>query len=222
MTVPLSPSSLEAMPPRELFNHYGRIVSAADRAFQGMAKDYHEELQCKPHCCDCCFALFGLFLIEAIQIRRHFEGLDIRQRREALIRGEQAERALLEFQNRLRDHKDDAERIFYEVGKERIRCPLLNDFDECILYSSRPITCRVYGIPTAIRGKARVCGKAAFNRGKYYPSFNLDQVNKQLYLISKAILNKIDGADPEKASLLISMPRAIKGPVEDLIGECFQ
>jgi hypothetical protein len=109
----------------------------------------------------------------------------------------------------------------YTLARERIRCPLLDDQDECILYHRRPITCRVYGIPTKIQGKVRVCGKAGFKEGETYPVFDLDGAYQDLFVLSKELLDEagIDNAD--KASLLISMSKAIRTPLDDLIKEDF-
>ncbi|MBW1730467.1 MAG: YkgJ family cysteine cluster protein [Deltaproteobacteria bacterium] len=209
------------LPTGKLFELYEDLVNRADKAFERIARDYPEEMGCRLGCSECCYALFGLFFIEAVYIRRHFEGLDDVQRQEALLRGQDTEHSILRLQDKLRGLKDDTEQIARQVGKERIKCPLLDDNDKCILYPWRPITCRVYGIPTIVRGKARVCSRSAFGSGKYYPTFDLDKTNKELYLLSKAMLMKINGANPDKASLLISMPKVIKTPVEGLISECF-
>ena len=40
-----------------------------------------------------------------------------------------------------------------EAARIKCRCPLLGDDDRCLLYQARPITCRLYGVPTAIAGQ---------------------------------------------------------------------
>jgi hypothetical protein len=105
------------------------------------------------------------------------------------------------------------------LSKERVRCPLLNQKEECIIYPHRPITCRVYGIPTAIQGQARVCGKAAFEKGESYPTFDLDACYKELYRLSKELLVQMGQSDMEKASLLISVSKVLKTPLEEIINE---
>jgi hypothetical protein len=75
----------------------------------------------------------------------------------------------------------------------------------------------VYGIPTAIQGKAHVCGKAGFKSGKTYPIFDLDRAYQELYLLSGELLKEAGRSDPEKASLLISVSRVIKTPPAKLV-----
>jgi Fe-S-cluster containining protein len=67
-----------------------------------------------------------------------------------------------------RDFKEgkDETAIFEKMAEERVRCPMLNDSDQCDIYEFRPITCRLYGIPTAIGGKGHTCGLSGFAKGK--------------------------------------------------------
>ena len=105
----------------------------------------------------------------------------------------------------------------YIMSRERIPCPLLNEQQECILYLHRPITCRVYGIPTKVQGKARVCWKADFKKEERYPVFDLDGAYRELYVLSTELLKGVGEDNPEKASLLISVSKAITTNLEDLL-----
>jgi hypothetical protein len=79
----------------------------------------------------------------------------------------------------------------------------------------------VYGIPTKIQGKAHVCGKTGFKSGEYYPAFDLDEIYRDLYNLSKELLGSGGKDDLERASLLISVSKAIKTPMEGLINKSF-
>jgi Fe-S-cluster containining protein len=204
-----------------LLERYERLATRADQAFQKMLQDYPECIKCKPHCSDCCHALFGLFLIEAVYIKRHFEELERKKRRAALLGGNKADRDLKKLEKKMHKSGGASEMGTESLAKERIRCPLLDDQKECILYPYRPITCRVYGIPTSIQGKARVCGKAGFKKGESYPAFDLDGAYKKLYSLSKELLKGVGRRDFEKALLLISVSKAIRTPRNDLINESF-
>jgi hypothetical protein len=72
-----------------------------------------------------------------------------------------------------------------------------------------------------IQGKAHACGNAGFKDGESYPSFNLDEVQRELYLLSRELLDRAGRKDLERASLLISVSKAIKTPFKDLINEDF-
>jgi hypothetical protein len=121
------------------------------------------------------------------------------------------------MQVRLERAEADPESAVEILATERIRCPLLDENRDCSLYPFRPITCRVYGIPTKVQGQARVCGLAGFEKGKAYPVYDLDALYRDLHDLSKALLEKAGSADPEKADLLFSVSKALTTPLEELI-----
>ncbi len=200
----------------DLFQTYELLVDKAEAAFQEMQKEHGSCITCEAHCSDCCHAVFGLFLIEAGYLKEHFDKLTDEEKKAALVRCEQAERSLERLQNMLRAHEDDPQMQAYIMSRERIPCPLLKEDQECALYLHRPITCRVYGIPTKVQGKARVCWKSEFKKDERYPVFDLDLVQRELYFLSTELL-KVAGEDTEKASLLISVSKAITTPLQDLL-----
>jgi len=200
----------------DLFQSYEGVADRAETAFQEMQKAHGACIKCEPHCSDCCHAVFGLFLIEAGYLKEHFDKLTEEEKRAALSRCEQAEKSLERLQNMLREHEGDPQMQAYIMSRERIPCPLLNEEQECILYMHRPITCRVYGIPTKVQGKARVCWKADFKKDERYPVFDLDGVYRELYFLSTELL-KGAGEDTGKASLLISVSKAITTSLNDLL-----
>lgn len=142
------------------------------------------------------------------------------EKADALKRGLAAEKDLKTLERTLREFKDDPRMSAYAMAKTRIRCPLLGDDDACILYPYRPITCRVYGIPTMVQGIPRICGTSGFKKDQAYPFFNMNAVQKELFQLSKDLLEnaKKDAAE-ERASLLISIPKILKTTVEDLVNE---
>ena len=200
-----------------LFEPYDTLVSKADQAFQRMAGEFSECIKCEPHCADCCQAVFGLFMIEAVFLKRDFDRLDEEEREAALKRGHEAAMAIEKLEGTLKEFENDPQMMAYSMARTRIRCPLLNDDNECILYPYRPITCRVYGIPTMIQGVPRVCGETGFKKDESYPTFNLGGVHKELYQLSIQLLENAGGKDPERASLLFSVSKVIKTPIEELI-----
>jgi Fe-S-cluster containining protein len=200
----------------DLFQTYELLVDKAEAAFQEMQKEHGSCIKCEAHCSDCCHAVFGLFLIEAGNLKEHFDKLTDEEKKAALVRCEQAEKSLERLQNMLREHEGDPQMQAYIMSRERIPCPLLKEDQECALYLHRPITCRVYGIPTKVQGKARVCWKSEFKKDERYPVFDLDGAYRELYFLSTELL-KGAGEDTEKASLLISVSKAITTPLKDLL-----
>lgn len=205
----------------QLFRSYELLVDRADTFFCRMGKEHPTCITCTRRCFDCCHAVFGLFLIEAAYIQHFFNLLETAERQAAMLRCNDAEHALKRLEARLREHEDDPQMQAYTLARERVRCPLLHERGDCILYPHRPITCRVYGVPTRIQGNARVCGKAAFKKGESYPLYDLDGAFRDLYNLSEHLLSNSEEGDTEKASLLISVSKALTTPLDNLIHEIF-
>jgi Fe-S-cluster containining protein len=148
--------------------------------------------------------------------------LDRTVRQEVILRADKADKDLKKIEEKLQAYDDDPQMKSYALSKERLRCPLLDVNQACTLYPFRPITCRVYGIPTAIQGKARVCGRAGFKKGESYPTFDLDGAYRALYQLSKDLVAKAGLNNMEQASLLLSVSKAIKTPLKDLMQDSFE
>ncbi|MBF7081473.1 YkgJ family cysteine cluster protein [Desulfallas sp. Bu1-1] len=200
----------------DIIQEYEQLAAKADRAFREMQRQYGKCVKCHEQCSDCCNAVFGLFLVESLYLSRHFNALDEESRRIILARADQADRDLLEMQKRLEQLGDDPQKLSEAIGRERVRCPLLSEEHKCSLYPYRPVTCRVYGIPTVINGKIHACWKAGFEKGKAYPAFDLDGIYKELYRLSKKILERAGQTDLDRASLLVSVSKSIKTPPDNL------
>ena len=205
------------------FHNYELLVDKAEAAFHNVMEKHGDCVKCELHCSDCCNAVFGVFLIEALYIREHFEHIKEEQKLGVIERAIKTDKAIEDLQKKLKTFEDDPGMQAYTLARERVKCPLLDDNDECVLYQKRPITCRVYGIPTKIHGKTHACGKATFKNGETYPIVDLDGVYRDMYILSKDILEeaKVVCKDEDKASLLISISKVIQTPVDDLIKEDF-
>lgn len=201
------------------YHNYELLVDKAETSFHSVKEKHGDSVKCKLHCSDCCNAVFGVFLIEALYIRESFEKIKEEQKVTIIERAKKADKLIDDLHKKLMNFEDDPEMQVYTIALERVRCPLLDDNNECILYHRRPITCRVYGIPTKIHGNTHICGKAGFQKEKSYPVFDLDRIFRDMYILSKDLLEdaKVESQDKDKASLLISISKAIQTPVKVLI-----
>ncbi|MGB9441174.1 MAG: YkgJ family cysteine cluster protein, partial [Desulfobacterales bacterium] len=150
------------------FNKYEALVAQADGAFERVKNAYSDCVKCEEKCADCCFALFDLTLIEALYIHHKFnEQYQGSDKVELLEKSNRADRQIYKIKRKayaeLQAGKNEGE-ILAAMALERIRCPLLNEKELCALYEYRPITCRFYGIPTAIGGAGHTCGKSGFKQ----------------------------------------------------------
>lgn len=201
---------------KELFQEYEELVAGADQAFLEMSKKFGAEIKCETGCSDCCHSVFGLFLIESAYLNYHFNRMDRRARRETISRGDKSDRELAEVQKKLRAYDHDLEMKARAMAGERVRCPLLGDDDKCVLYPFRPVTCRVYGIPTIIGGMVRACWKGGYEKDKAYPAFDLDGVYRKLYRLSQKLLEEAGQQDMDRASLLVSVSESVRTPPVNL------
>ncbi len=197
------------------FKKYEELLKAADAVFEKVRTQYPDSVKCNEGCSDCCHALFDLTLIEALYINHQFnkayEGREEEKKEiveRANVADRQAYRIKKEAYKALESGVPEAE-ILAEMAKKRTRCPLLNAQELCSLYDYRPITCRFYGIPTAIGGKGHTCGKSAFTPGEQYPTVNLDVVQSRLYQISDALVRAMKTRYGKMSEMLVPLSMAL-------------
>jgi Fe-S-cluster containining protein len=205
-----------------LFLQYTEISRKADILFKTIQEKYPASVKCRVHCCDCCHAIFGVFPIEAAHVNYHFNRLERKARRDALRRAEKAEADMLKVKDRLKVFEEDPKMKVFGLGKQRVRCPLLQDSEECVLYENRPIICRVYGVPYTLRkGKKElsyVCGISNFEEKASYPAVKLDNIYQQLVKLSTDMMTEAGYLNPAaKANLMLPLARILRMPFEEII-----
>jgi len=195
------------------FQRYEALVSKADEAFERVKQAHAECVKCEEKCADCCHALFDLTLIEAFYINHKFnEKMKGSKKAGLLEKANQADRRVHRLKrrayNELQAGKSEDE-ILADLARERLRCPLLNEAELCDLYDNRPLTCRFYGIPTAIGGEGHTCGKSGFQKGERYPTVNLDAVNSQLQKISAELIRDLKSRYVKLSDMLVPLSMAL-------------
>jgi Fe-S-cluster containining protein len=195
------------------FKRYEALRQLADQTFDKVSREYPQNVKCKSGCADCCHALFDLTLIEALYINHKFNEKYQGPEREALLeKANRLDRRMTKIKRRagqdLQAGKPEQE-ILAELASVRVPCPLLNDEDLCELYEFRPITCRFYGIPTAIGGAGRTCGLSGFEPGRSYPTVNLDRVHQQLQQITSELVRDMGSKYIKLSDLLIPLSMAM-------------
>ena len=101
------------------------------------------------------------------------------------------------------------EKIMEDAARIKSRCPLLGDDDRCVLYDARPITCRVYGVPTAIGGRGHVWGLAAFEKGSAYPTVFMDKMYERLDSLSRDIQQTVGSRFTELHEVYVPLSMAL-------------
>ena len=195
------------------FEKYEALVEKATAAFDRVKASHGECVKCVEKCADCCFALFDLTLIEALYIHDKFNKKFKGSVKIALVeKANRADRGIYKIKRKafkeLASGRNEGE-LLAEMALERVRCPLLSEEDLCELYEYRPLTCRFYGIPTAIGGAGHTCGKSGFKQGEQYPTVNLDAVHGQLQQISAELLRDIKSRNVKLVDLLVPLSSAM-------------
>lgn len=198
---------------KKFFERYEELRKQADEVFDRVKEKFPDCVKCRLECSDCCHALFDLTLIEALYINHHFNNLLPDDRKRELIEiANKADRKIYKLKRKaykaFEAGKPETE-ILEELSKERVTCPLLAEDNSCILYDYRPITCRLYGVPTSIGGRGYTCGLSEFKPGKSYPTVNVDIVQSKLYEISKELIQEIKSKYVRMGEILVPLSMAI-------------
>jgi len=195
------------------FNQYETLVKTVDGIFEQVQEEYSGCVTCKIGCADCCHALFDLTLIEALYLSHHFNRTFSGPEKDNLLEiANRIDRSIYQIKRRAHQalKRGAAENdVLIRVAEERIRCPLLSDSNRCHLYAFRPITCRLYGIPTSIRGAGHTCGFSGFNKGTAYPTVNLDGIHRKLFEISTSLVKELHSLHLKMADMLIPVSMAL-------------
>ncbi|MDA8140123.1 MAG: YkgJ family cysteine cluster protein [Desulfobacteraceae bacterium] len=198
---------------KPFFEQYEALVKLVDEAFAKVKARFPEQVCCKVTCSDCCHALFDLSLVEAMYIKTKIDGMFTGAALEALQeRANEADRKIYRIKRQAYQEREggkDETAILEEMAKQRVRCPALDETDCCAIYPIRPITCRIYGVPTEIGGRAHTCGMSGFRAGDAYPTMKLDVVHKRLYEICFALAQSINTRYPSLADMMVPLSMAI-------------
>ena len=195
------------------FVKYEALVHIVDGVFERVKKEFPKEVFCREKCSDCCYAIFDLTLIEALYLKHKFlETFSGKTKNDIIEIADKTDRALVKLKReaykQVKNGIDQLE-IVGQMSQERVRCPLLGADNLCALYEHRPITCRVYGIPTSTSGVSHICGRTNFIQGQPYPTLNMDKIYSQLQLLSAELIRDINSENIKMHEMLIPVSMAL-------------
>lgn len=198
---------------KEHFVKYEALVQMVDAVFNRVKNEYPDEVFCREKCSDCCYAIFDMTLIEALYIKDRFlKQFSGKSKNDIMEIADKTDRALVRMKReafkKVKDGEDQLE-VIAKMSQERVRCPLLGADNLCVMYEHRPITCRIYGIPTSTAGASHICGRTNFVQGKAYPTLNMDKIYTQLQLLSAELVKSINSEKIKMHEMLIPVSMAI-------------
>ncbi|MFZ5812018.1 MAG: YkgJ family cysteine cluster protein [Thermodesulfobacteriota bacterium] len=196
------------------FEKYRSLLAEVDALFARVRQACPEAVTCAEGCSDCCHALFDISLIEALYLNSVFNERFPKgpQREMILDLADQADRIHYKLKRKAVKAGEkgvSTEDILADLAKERIRCPLLGDDERCVLYDCRPVTCRLYGVPMEIGGKAHTCGKSGFEQGGTYPTVKVEVLQDRLFALSGELAAGIGSTFPLLADMLVPVSMAL-------------
>ncbi|MBF0389811.1 MAG: YkgJ family cysteine cluster protein [Desulfamplus sp.] len=198
---------------KEHFIKYKSLVSMVDGIFNKVKDEYPKEVFCREKCSDCCYAIFDIPIIEAIYINHKFnQTFSGVKKMELIDTASKVDRSLFKMKRdayiEVQNGADQLD-VLAKMSIERVRCPLLGADNLCVLYESRPITCRLYGIPTSTQGASHICGRTNFEQGSKYPTVNMDKIYTQMQLISANMVKDIKAKNIKVCEMLIPVSMAL-------------
>jgi Fe-S-cluster containining protein len=142
-----------------------QLIQIVDAALLDAARKSGDWLVCKPGCSQCCIGAFAINALDAARLRRGLRELALEDpKRASRVRQraiESVDRLTPDFPGNpdtgvLCEQADARER--FEAFANDEPCPALDPVTgACDLYSSRPITCRVFGPPVRSEGGLGIC-----------------------------------------------------------------
>ena len=197
----------------KFFSEYERLANDSEKAFHKISQTYPNEVKCSLGCADCCYAMFDLTLIEAMYINHNFKNqLSESKQQEILEKANIADRQAYKIKKRIFQERQkgvDTNHLLEDVGKKRVRCPLLTDDNQCELYAFRPITCRLYGVPLQIGEETHTCGLSGFEPGKKYSTVFMDKIQDKLLKLSEEMVASMPTQNTKLAEVLVPLSMAL-------------
>jgi Fe-S-cluster containining protein len=198
----------------DIFAKYEALVREVDAVAEAVRQHHPEQVACKKRCTDCCHAVFDLSLVEAMYLNQKFnQAFSGAERSSLLDRADESERLMYKAKRKAykavtEEGRDETE-VLEELGKLRIRCPLLNEDGLCELYEFRPVTCRLYGLPLNVGGRAVSCGLSGFEPGEKYPTVNVDRIQERLMALAGEFISEIESKNVKMADVLVPVGMAL-------------
>lgn len=136
----------------EILVRYRELLKEVDLWFEQCGLVSGEQISCKRGCSACCRGLFDITLLDACLLRNGYEQLDAVDQKRITI---SARQSIENIRTTWPDFKPpyllnsypEEEWDLVMPEEDDTPCPLLDKNGFCLVYDSRPMTCRLNGIP---------------------------------------------------------------------------
>jgi protein-tyrosine phosphatase/Fe-S-cluster containining protein len=194
------------------FLDYEALLEQVSEAFERAAATNEGLLSCGQESEACCYRLVEVQLIEAAYLNHKMNtSLTSDERKAAIERAVGVGKRIRDIEKTLGAAPDKTTNDLHKLyAREKIRCPLNVD-SRCVVYSARPIACRLYGLSVS-RGDA-VEIFAGQNEADTIsePQLDLDQIHELLVRISSNMLHALTSTFPTEKNLTFVLADTVSG-----------
>jgi Fe-S-cluster containining protein len=133
------------------------LLGRVDAWFAASMRRYPEQISCRSGCSACCRSLFDITLLDAYNLKLGFRALPAETRKiiEQKCRQRLSSMRLvwsdLDHPYLLNCYPEEEWQAL--IDADETPCVLLGEDGRCLLYDSRPMTCRLHGIPQISGGE---------------------------------------------------------------------
>ncbi len=135
---------------RRAVARYRDALAIVDDYMERETARHAEHVHCRRGCAECCFGTFAFSLADTALVQSAFSSLNEGVQEHCVRRATAFVERIGDVAARRVDRLDEADldRLLEPVAA--LPCPFLSSEDDCRIYPSRPLVCRIHGLP--IRG----------------------------------------------------------------------
>ncbi|WP_020677779.1 zinc/iron-chelating domain-containing protein [Geopsychrobacter electrodiphilus] len=137
--------------PKTILDQYQTLLQSLDHWFSDCITVAGDQITCHKGCSSCCRGLFEISLLDARLLQQGFDRLDAATRELILVK---ARTRVTELQTAWPGFQPPyiLNRLPHDNWQEMPEddptpCPLLSGAGHCLIYSHRPMCCRLHGLP---------------------------------------------------------------------------
>ena len=123
---------------------YKRILGRADEFFASVMESQPQNMQCGRGCSLCCYGLFEIGSADVPIIAEGLAGLHPARRKKIIRRAQEIVDS--SGHPNLRECSPEEKEAFFDRTAS-VACPNLDESGACMIYDSRPLVCRTFGLP---------------------------------------------------------------------------
>ena len=137
---------------KDVLEQYGKLLQEVDEWFETCLRRHSELIACHLGCSECCRGLFDITVLDALYLKRGFDQLPLSVQQSVQVKAAgRLDGITALWPDFIRpwtlNHIPEAQWDLMMPEDDETPCALLSDQGVCLVYTHRPMTCRLNGIP---------------------------------------------------------------------------